>query len=103
MLALYSAEVASALAAERRRPPLRPRRRGFDSRASSSPSPFGSPSASSGSAAGSAALTGLVRGLGAGLALGWAAALGGAAGPAPLSTSTAVADVRPASSMRTTP
>src|SRR4051794_32589269 len=36
----HSEAVDSALAAERRRPPLRPRRRGLDSRASSPPSPF---------------------------------------------------------------
>src|SRR5580693_9696767 len=38
---VYS-EVACAFAAERRRPPLRPRRRGFDCRSSSPPSPCGS-------------------------------------------------------------
>src|SRR4051794_9276323 len=47
----HSEAVDSALAAERRRPPLRPRRRGFDSRASSSASPSSARGESSSSTA----------------------------------------------------
>src|SRR5436305_11906416 len=75
---LEAAEADSALAPERRRPPLRPRRRGFDSRASSSLE--------------------LVAGEESRPALGPASE---PFGPPFASTSEATAEVRPASSIRT--